>query len=103
MAEREVVVDDATLNQWVGKYAGAVADEAYTKVKGWWVYFYRAVDKQGKAIDFMLPNQRDETAATAFFTKAFGNNGSPDTVNIDRNSSNMAVLFNMNCILAILG
>jgi len=37
------------------------------RVKGKWVYFYRAVDKFGDTIDFMLSEHRDEAAATAFF------------------------------------
>ncbi|PIL20989.1 hypothetical protein P775_06370 [Puniceibacterium antarcticum] len=61
MAERGVAVAHATLNRWVEKYAGAIADEArrrkmptgqswrmdetYIKVKGKWTYLYRAVDK----------------------------------------------------------
>jgi putative transposase len=39
-------------------------DETYIKVKGKWVYLYRAVDKFGDTIDFMLSEQRDEMAAT---------------------------------------
>ena len=44
-------------------------DETYIKVKGQWVYYYRAIDKSGKTLDFMLSEQRDEVAATAFFMK----------------------------------
>jgi putative transposase len=29
-------------------------DETYIKVKGKWVYLYRAVDSQGDTLDFML-------------------------------------------------
>jgi putative transposase len=42
-------------------------DETYIKVKGEWVYLYRAVDSHGDTLDFMLSERRDEEAATAFF------------------------------------
>ena len=29
-------------------------DETYIKIKGVWKYLYRAVDKQGKTVDFLL-------------------------------------------------
>ena len=83
MAECGVDLDHATLNRWVEKYAGTIAaeayrrkaptgcswrvDETYVKVKGQWTYLYRAIDKEGKTLDFMLPERRDEAAATAFF------------------------------------
>ena len=117
MAERGVDLDHATLNRWVEKYAGAIAEEAhrrkaptgsswrmdetYVKVKGEWTYLYRAIDKQGNTLDFMLSERRDEAAATAFFMKAIGNNGWPDKVVIDKSGSNTAALFNMNCLLAM--
>ena len=40
-------------------------DETYIKVKGRWVYLYRAVDKEGQTVDFMLSEKRDEPAARA--------------------------------------
>ena len=86
MEERGVTVDHATLNRWVIKYSPLIAieaqrrksitstswrmDETYIKVKGQWVYDYRAIDKFGKTLDFMLSEQRDEMAETAFFMKA---------------------------------
>jgi hypothetical protein len=45
-------------------------DETYIKVKGVWKYLYRAVDKQGKAVDFLLTAKRDALAARRFFDKA---------------------------------
>jgi putative transposase len=47
-------------------------DETYIKVKGVWKYLYRAVDKQGKTVDFMLTAKRDMAAAKRFFDKALG-------------------------------
>ncbi|MDO6733027.1 IS6 family transposase, partial [Marinovum sp. 2_MG-2023] len=91
MAERGVDLDHATLNRWVEKYAGAISEEAYlwnspigrswrmdetyVKVKGKWTYLYRAIDKEGKTLGFILSECRDEAAATGFFAKAVGNNG----------------------------
>jgi transposase-like protein len=40
------------------------ADETYIKVRGQWVYLYRAVDKQGQTVDFLLSKRRDMAAAT---------------------------------------
>tara|TARA_B110000008_G_scaffold264913_1_gene289613 strand:+ start:307 stop:573 length:267 start_codon:yes stop_codon:yes gene_type:complete len=75
MAERGVKVDHATLNRWVVKYSPLIAaevqrrksgtskswrmDETYIKVKGKWMYYYRAIDKYGKTLDFMLSELRD--------------------------------------------
>ena len=45
-------------------------DETYIKVRGQWMYLYRAVDKAGKTIDFHLSRKRDVNAAKAFLRKA---------------------------------
>lgn len=45
-------------------------DETYIRVKGQWVYLYRAVDKFGQTIDFMLSKKRDKAVATKFFARA---------------------------------
>lgn len=119
MVERGVNVDYATLNRWVVKYSPEIAkaaqikkcptgqswrmDETYIKVKGKWTYYYRAIDKFGKTLDFMLSEHRDEAAATAFFTRAIGNNGFPDKVVIDKSGANLAGLQNMNCALILNG
>jgi putative transposase len=73
------------------------------KVKGQWVYYYRAIDKFGKTLCFMLPVQRDETAATAFFMKTIQANGFPDKVVIDKSGANLAGLENMTCLLIMNG
>ena len=49
-------------------------DETYVKVKGQWVYLYRAVDKFGDTIDFMVSEHCDEAAATACFKQAIDAN-----------------------------
>ena len=44
-------------------------DETYVKVKGVWKYFYRAVDKEGKTVNFLLTARRDMVAASASSTR----------------------------------
>ncbi len=70
-------------------------DETYIQVKGKWTYFYRAVDKFGKILDFMLSEHRDEAAAGAFFTRTIKNNGWPEKVVIDKSGANLAGLQNV--------
>ncbi|MEJ2020186.1 MAG: IS6 family transposase [Maritimibacter sp.] len=119
MAEHGVNVDHATLNRWVVKYSPLIAheahrrksttnsswrmDETYVKVKGAWAYLYRAVDKHGKTLDFMLSERRDEDAASTFFARTIGNNGWPEKVVIDKSGSNFAGLQNMNWLLIFHG
>ena len=67
-------------------------DETYIKVKGSWKYLYRAVDKAGNTIDFLFRAKRDKAAARRFFEKAIGQNGSPETVTIDKSGANLAAL-----------
>jgi len=119
MEERGVTVDHATLNRWVIRYSPAIAleakskkrktnqswrmDETYIKVKGQWVYLYRAVDKQGDTIDFRLSEHRDEEAATAFFKQTINQNGFPDKVVMDKSAANYAGLANINLLLILAG
>lgn len=67
-------------------------DETYIKVKGSWKYLYRAVDKAGHTIDFLFRAKRDKAAARRFFEKAIGQNGSPETVTIDKSGASLAAL-----------
>jgi putative transposase len=65
-------------------------------VKGVWHYLYRAVDKEGKTVDFLFRKNRDKSAAKAFFVKAFGSSGQPEKVTIDKSGSNLAALADIN-------
>ena len=65
-------------------------DETYLKVRGLWRYYYRAVDKEGNTIDFLLTAKRDTKAALRFFNKAIGRNGKPGLINIDKSGANKA-------------
>ena len=59
-------------------------DETYVKVRGEWVYLYRAVDRTGNTVDFRLSPRRDVAAAKAFFRKAIkGQGSSPRTITLD--------------------
>jgi transposase-like protein len=67
-------------------------DETYIKIKGQWYYLYRAVDKHGQTIDFLLTTQRDERAAKRFLTKAIGRHGVPEKITIDGSAANEAAI-----------
>ena len=67
-------------------------DETYMKVKGQWRYLYRAVDKQGHTIDFLLTEHRDTEAALRFLKKAIRRNGLPETITIDGSDANEAAI-----------
>jgi putative transposase len=119
MEERGVEVDHATIQRWVYKYSPQLnkqfkkrkkpvsgswrMDETYIKVKGKWAYEYRAVDKFGHTIDFMLSEKRDEAAALAFFEKAIGSSNLPTKVVIDKSGSNIAAIENINLRLFMSG
>ena len=82
MQERGVEVDHSTLNRWVLKYVPLLdeqlrarkrplgsswrMDETYVRIKGAWKYLYRAVDKAGATVDFLLTAKRDPKAALRF-------------------------------------
>ncbi|WP_370455049.1 IS6 family transposase [uncultured Ruegeria sp.] len=114
MAERDVDLDHATLNRWVSRYAGLIAeaarnrkhpadrswrmDETYVWVKGKWVYLYRATDKHGKTLDFMLYKRRDKAAATKLSARALDVNGLPRKIVIDKCGANTASIEVVNMI-----
>lgn len=117
--ERGLKVDHSTINRWVIKYAPLLEDvfrkrhkrpvgiswrmdETYIKVKGQWMYLYRAVDKDGQTVDFMLSEKRDEPAARAFFEKAIGLSGIPDKVTMDKSGANKAAIDTINLQLTLL-
>ena len=106
MKERGFEVDHSTLNRWVINYTPQLEeafhkrkrkpgdrwrmDETYIKVKGKWHYYYRALDKQGNTVDFLLTAKRDKKAALRFLTKAIGRNVKPGIINIDKSGANKA-------------
>jgi len=112
MEERGVEVDHSTINRWVIKYSPQLEeafhrhkrpvwvswrmDETSIKVKGEWRSLYRAVDKQGQTIDFLLTEQRDEHAAKRFLTKAIRRHGVPEKITIDGSAANKAAMTSYN-------
>ena len=112
MEERGVEVDHSTLNRWVVKYAPLLdqqfharkrpvgsswrLDETYVKVKGCWKYLYRAVDKTGATLDFLLTAKRDRKAALRFLRKAIGQHGAPQKITIDKSRANTAAIESYN-------
>ena len=68
-------------------------DETYIKVKGVWRYLYRAVDKEGDTVDFLLTKRRQRMSAQSFLIKAIENNGKPRVINIDKSGSNSSAIW----------
>ena len=103
-----MVVDNATIHWWLIKMMAAVAvafrrlkrpvgtssriDETYIKVSGEWKYLYRAVDRAGHTIDFLLRGKRDLPAARRFFERAIDLHGVPEKVTIDKSGANTAAI-----------
>jgi putative transposase len=112
LEERGVPVDHATIQRWVVKYSPQLEeafhrrkrpvwvswrmDETYIRVKGQWYYLYRAVDKTGQTIDFLLTKHRDERAAKRFLMKAIRRHGVPEKITIDGSAANEAAIKSYN-------
>jgi len=99
MADRGVTLTHTTILRWVqhylpefekrwNRYARPVGgfwrmDETYVKVRGSWVYLYRAVDKAGWTVDFFLSRNRDVNAAKTFLRNAIKNRCTPTKITLD--------------------
>jgi transposase-like protein len=99
MAERGIVLAHTTLPRWAqryvpdfemrwSRYARSVGDswrvdETYLKIKGQWVYLYRAVDKEGRTVDFLLSKRRDMDAAKRFFSRTVKLHGTSRAITLD--------------------
>ena len=70
--------------------------ETYIRVKGQWKYLYRAVDKAGDTVDFLLTAKRDRKAALRFHRKAIDQSGLPDKITIDKSGANTAAIEDYN-------
>lgn len=103
MTERGLSVDHTIIFRWVQEYAPEIdkrsrpylkqtndswrVDETCVKVKGKWMYLYRAVDLTGQTLDFLLNETRSTRAAKRFFRKVLGrpNITPPRVINVDKN------------------
>ncbi|MED4035479.1 MULTISPECIES: IS6 family transposase [Priestia] len=103
MEERGLCIAHTTIMRWVHQYGPELnervrrhlkltndswrVDEIYVKVKGQWMYLYRAVDSEGNTIDFYLSKARNKQAAKRFFKKAlaFSHVSIPRTITVDKN------------------
>jgi transposase-like protein len=100
MAERGVDLAHTTIMRWIQRYVPEFerrwnrfacktgqswrVDETYVKIKGRWTYLYRAIDSEGKTVDFLLRAKRDVAAAKAFFRRAFKTQGRlPRAITLD--------------------
>ncbi len=105
MLERGLHVDHTTIYRWVQRYAPELerrcrphlkattdswrVDETYIKIKGTWMYLYRAVDSHGNTLEFLLSATRDAQAAKRFFSKALTapHTVTPRVITVDKNPS----------------
>jgi len=105
MEERGLSIAHTTIMRWVHQYGPELdervrrhlkttndswrVDETYVKVKGKWMYLYRAVDSEGNTIDFYLSKTRDTKAAKRFFKKALRSFhvSKPRVITVDKNPS----------------
>ncbi|QWH31833.1 IS6 family transposase (plasmid) [Bacillus mycoides] len=103
MEERGLSISHTTIMRWVHQYGPELdkrirrhlkqtndswrVDETYIKVKGQWMYLYRAVDSKGNTIDFSLSKTRDKQAANRFFKKALRSFhvSQPRVITVDKN------------------
>ena len=112
MQERGVCVDHATVHRWSIKILPVMAaafrrrklpagmswrmDETYIKVAGQWKYLYRAVNRDGHTIDFLLRAKRDLAAARQFLERAIGLHGVPEKITLDKSGANTAAIQSVN-------
>lgn len=104
MAERGLSVDHSTVHRWVVLLAPQLLerfnrrkrtvtgkwhiDETYIKVRGQWMYLYRAIDSLGDTVEFFFSEHRDLRAAKRFLRIAFQRHGRPERIVIDGSQTN---------------
>jgi putative transposase len=104
MAERGLSVDHATIHRWTVRYAPLLlerfnlrkravsrrwhVDETYIKVRGRWMYLYRAIDSDGDTVEFWFSDRRNLTAAKRFLARAMKRHGRPERIVIDGGQTN---------------
>src|SRR5919112_45914 len=104
MVERGISVDHATIHRGVIRYSPELLkrfnsrkrvvtskwhiDETYIKVRGRWMYLYRAIDSNGDTVEFWFSERRDLLAAKRFLRKMLKRNGRPGRIVIDGSQTN---------------
>ena len=117
MIERGVFVDHSTVHRWALKMLPVLTavcrrrkrpvggswrmDETYVKVCGQWKYLYRAIDRDGHTVDFLLRAHRDEAAARRFFERAIDLHGVPEKITIDKSGANTAAIVSVQADSAV--
>lgn len=108
MAERGISVDHATVHRWVIRYSPELLerfnrckravtnrwhiDETYIKVRGRWMYLYRAIDSNGDTVEFWFSERRNLTAGKRFLRKALKRHGRPERIVIDGSQTNLEAI-----------
>ena len=105
MEERGFYMSHTTIMRWVHQFAPKIykkvgkhlrktnrywkVDETMIRLKGKWVYLYRAVDSDGKSLEFMISENRKKSAAKKFFRKTLGapQTSWPIEVTVDKHAS----------------
>ena len=105
MLDRGLAVSHTTLYRWVQRFAPELekrcrphvrmtndswrVDETYIKISGHWKYLYRAVDTDGKTLDFLLTAKRNARAAQRFLSKVLKADHTvvPRVINVDKDAA----------------
>ena len=111
LGERGLPISHTTILRWVVRYAETCerrwsrferpvggswrVDETFIKVRGQWMYLYRAVDGQGNTVEFFLSRARGAAAAKAFFRKALKHHREPHSITLDGHRPSHSALRHM--------
>ena len=71
-------------------------DQAYIKIAGQWKHLYRAVDKAGDTLDFLITVKRDLAAARRYPARAINLHGLPEKITINKRGTNTAAIKSVN-------
>ena len=109
---RNLSIDHATISRWVVKFSAYIekkyrkrsrkllkkwyVDETYVKVKGHWMYLYRAIDRNHETVDFYFSSNRSKKAAKRFFERMIKNHGIPEEITMDKSGANLAGIEEIN-------
>jgi IS6 family transposase len=113
MSERGICVAPSTIMRWAHEYSPILEerarkhlkktndswrmDETYLKIKGKNCYLYRAVDSNGRTIDFYVSENRDKKSAKKFFKKAIksSHNQKPRVITVDKYSATEIAIYEL--------